>query len=232
MTGRFAAGRVEPTGPRKGPDGLDEGCLPGLIAIALIAVQMIAHSRTLSLPIPCALKACAHFLQCVAGQAGPTADPESKGSIPYGAVIAWAWSEGLVYTANRGWPEPVFEDITISKIVDDAMDGITGVVRKLPAFQLHPDLQEPSTVTKAGADAFAHMARNKSTLELNWELIQAGSNQFIKPSGPSSQFIKPSGPSGYASVCSVLRVASKGELREARLEALAGVQWVRAVLLV
>jgi len=119
-------------------------------------------------------QACARFLKCVAGDAGPIADPESKGSIPYGAIIAWAWSEGLTFTTGRGWPEPDFGNLTISKIVDDAVDGITGVVRKLPAFQLHPDLQELNAVARAGADAFAHMTVSKTTLELNWELIQAG----------------------------------------------------------
>lgn len=120
-------------------------------------------------------KACAHFLKCVAGHAGAD-DPESKGSIPYGAVVAWGWSEGLPYTANRGWPEPVFTDgFFFGKIADDAMDGIAGVVQKLPAFQLHPDLEKPSTAARAGADAYAHMTVTKSTLERNWELIQAGS---------------------------------------------------------
>ena len=81
-------------------------------------------------------QACAHFLKCVAGHAGAD-DPESKGSIPYGAVVAWGWLEGSPYTANRGRPELGFTDGVFSgKHVVHGLTGYPGVAQY--AAGVHP----------------------------------------------------------------------------------------------
>lgn len=120
------------------------------------------------------------FLQQASGEV-QSVDPDSKGMLPYGPMLAWAWAEGLLFVNNRGWPEPQFNACgkDLHRIIDDALTGLTEVVRRLPNFQLPEDLKVPTVVQRAGMDAYSHCAVQRPMPELNWELIQATAVSFL-----------------------------------------------------
>lgn len=89
---------------------------------------------------------------------------------PYGPLLGWGWAEGAEFMTSRGFPEPSMS-FALSNIVADFLEGLLNIVRKLPLFDLHPDLK---LTTVLPADAYAHLAQEVPILDRNWDIIQAG----------------------------------------------------------